>query len=78
MRETLHTIKRDVSQTHSKLGAGSQGAQVGDCPTVNCLTTTMFLVFLAIQMIVLLGYNIYKDNREAQAKKFYWLYLERQ
>ncbi|XP_043281127.1 protein ERGIC-53 [Venturia canescens] len=66
MRDGLNTLKRDVTQTNAKLGS-----QTGDCPNGNCLTTTMFLVFLAIQMVILLGYNIYKDNKEAQAKKFY-------
>lgn len=70
MRDGLNTLKRDVAQTNAKLGS-----QAGDCPSGNCLTTTMFLVFLAIQMVVLLGYNIYKDNKEAQAKKFYWNYI---
>lgn len=71
MRDGLNTIKRDIAQTNVKLGVGNQAGQIGDCPNGNCLTTTMFLVFLAIQMAILLGYNIYKDNREAQAKKFY-------
>lgn len=68
MRDGLNQVKRDVAQTYAKL-TGS-GAPVA-CPTTSCLTTTMFLTFLAIQMVILLGYSIYKDNREAQAKKFY-------
>ena len=71
MRDGLNSIKRDMAQTNAKLGTASQAGQISDCPTGNCLTTTMFLVFLAIQMIMLLGYNFYKDNKEAQAKKFY-------
>ncbi|XP_011301413.1 protein ERGIC-53 [Fopius arisanus] len=67
MRDGLNRVKRDVSETNAKLS----GATPGGCPTVNCLTTTMFLAFLAIQMVILLGYSIYKDNKEAQAKKFY-------
>lgn len=65
MRDGLNQIKRDVSHN------SKTGGNVGDCPSGNCLTTTMFLVFLAVQMFILLGYNMYKDNKEAQAKKFY-------
>ncbi|XP_044004595.1 protein ERGIC-53 [Aphidius gifuensis] len=65
MRDGLNQIKRDVSHNNKA------GGNVADCPTGNCLTTTMFLIFLAMQMVILLGYNIYKDNKEAQAKKFY-------
>lgn len=64
MRDGLNQIKRDVSQ-NGKVNSP------GGCPTTSCLTTTMFLIFLAVQMVILLGYNIYRDNKEAQAKKFY-------
>lgn len=40
-----------------------------DCP--NCLSVSMFLLFIAIQMIILLVYSIYRDNKEAQMKKLY-------
>ncbi|KAK2589071.1 hypothetical protein KPH14_001906 [Odynerus spinipes] len=64
MRDGLNTLKRDMAQTNAKL-------TVPDCPSTNCLTTMMFLLFVAIQMIILLGYSVYRDNKEAQAKKFY-------
>ncbi|XP_012275732.1 protein ERGIC-53 [Orussus abietinus] len=66
MRDGLHVVKRDVAQTNSKLESGAL-----NCPTTSCLSTTMFLVFLAVQMVIFLGYNMYRDNKEAQAKKFY-------
>lgn len=64
MRDGLNVLKRDMAQTSAKLTAP-------DCPSTNCLTTTMFLLFVAIQMIILLAYSVYRDNKEAQAKKFY-------
>lgn len=51
MRDGLNTLKKDIRQSN----AGG-----ADCPTVNCLTTTMFLLFIAIQMIILLGYSLYR------------------
>ncbi|CAL7950199.1 unnamed protein product [Xylocopa violacea] len=64
MRDGLNTLKRDIGQMNTK-------ANCGDCPTTNCLTTTMFLLFVALQMIILLVYSMYRDNKEAQAKKLY-------
>ncbi|XP_046420528.1 protein ERGIC-53 [Neodiprion fabricii] len=66
MKDGLNRVKRDIEHANVKLDAGNK-----DCRTGNCLTTSMFLVFLAVQMVILLGYNIYRDSKEAQAKKFY-------
>ncbi|XP_078052978.1 lectin, mannose binding protein ergic53 [Augochlora pura] len=66
IQEGLKTLKREVGQVNTKLNSGG-----GDCPTTNCLTTTMFLLFVALQMVILLAYSLYRDNKEAQAKKLY-------
>ncbi|XP_012540603.1 protein ERGIC-53 [Monomorium pharaonis] len=58
MRDGLNTLKKDFKTTGSV-----------DCP--NCLTTTMFLLFIGVQMIILLVYSLYRDNKEAQMKKLY-------
>lgn len=47
MRDGLNTLKKDVKITGN-----------ADCP--NCLTTTIFLLFVAIQMIILLVYSLYR------------------
>jgi len=43
------------------------------CPSKSgdCLTSTTFMIMLILQALVLIGYLIYKDNKEARAKKFY-------
>ncbi|XP_011154814.1 protein ERGIC-53 isoform X2 [Harpegnathos saltator] len=61
LRDGLNTLKRDFRQTNTG----------GDCPTTNCLSTTMFFMFIAIQMIILLAYSLYRDSKEAQMKKLY-------
>ena len=66
MRDGLNALKRDIGQMGAKLNTGTV-----DCPTTNCLTTTMFLMFVGVQMIILLAYSVYRDNKEAQAKKLY-------
>lgn len=65
MRENLNIVKRDLSGIATK--------PVPQCPTQtsSCLSTTVFLTFAAIQLILTVGYLVYRDNREAQAKKFY-------
>lgn len=66
VKEGLNMIKRDISVTAQRLA--SQPA----CPTSQpCLSTTIFAVFMVIQMIVMIAYFVYRDNKEAQAKKFY-------
>ncbi|XP_076635310.1 lectin, mannose binding protein ergic53 [Colletes latitarsis] len=66
MQDGINTLKREIGQANTKLNSGSI-----DCPTTNCLTTTMFLLFVAVQMIILFAYSMYRDNKEAQAKKLY-------
>ncbi|KAG5328658.1 LMAN1 protein, partial [Acromyrmex charruanus] len=58
MRDGLNTLKKDVKTPLNT-----------DCP--NCLTTTVFLLFIGVQMIILLVYSLYRDNKEAQMKKLY-------
>lgn len=55
MRDGLNTLKRDITQISTKVNNGGT-----DCPTTSCLTTTMFLLFVAVQMIILLGYSMYR------------------
>lgn len=56
MRDGLNIVKRDVAQVNAKVNSGG-----GDCPTTNCLTTTIFLLFVAIQMVILLAYSMYRS-----------------
>lgn len=59
LRDGINTVKRDVAAASAKLGNVSPGGQIGGgCPT--CLTTTTFLVFAAVQLIILFAYFIYR------------------
>jgi mannose-binding lectin 1 len=68
VREGINRVQRDISNVAAK---GTVGGISGDCPSVNCVSTSVFIVFLVIQIIILLGYSVYKDKKETQAKKFY-------
>lgn len=66
MRDGLNQIKQSLAGTVQRLsGAPTQST----CPP--CLSTTTFIVFIVIQLIIMLGYSIYRDKQEQQAKKFY-------
>lgn len=55
VKEGLNMIKRDISVTAQRLA--SQPA----CPTSQpCLSTTIFAVFMVIQMIVMIAYFVYR------------------
>nr|CAD7426623.1 unnamed protein product [Timema monikensis] len=61
MRDGLNTVKRDVAAASQRLGGGAS-AQTGCPPQQSCLSTTMFLVFAAVQLIIMLGYSLYKST----------------
>ncbi|XP_076049158.1 lectin, mannose binding protein ergic53 isoform X2 [Oratosquilla oratoria] len=67
MKESINVVKRDVGSTSQRLGA----QQIPSCPQVSCVSTAVFLIFMVIQIVILIGYILYRDNKEAQAKKFY-------
>lgn len=68
MRDGLNHLKLQLGQM-----TGQQGAQTqqGACPDSSCLSMKTFLIVVAVQLLITLGYNIYRDNKESQAKKFY-------
>lgn len=67
MKEGLNIVKRDLGTANQRLQSGGGGA----CPSVSCLSTTVFIVFMVLQVVLLIGYIMYRDSKEAQAKKFY-------
>lgn len=59
MRDGLNTVKRDVAAASQRLGGGS-GSPGGCPPQTACLSTTIFLVFGALQVAIIVGYSIWK------------------
>lgn len=68
MRDGLNQVKQGVQGVHAKV---HQPQPLGGCPTVKCLGLTPFLIAIAAQLVILLGYQIYKDAKGNQSKKFY-------
>ena len=51
--------------------AGGSGGQAAKCPELSCSSTTMVALMLGAQLIIIVAFLMYKDNKESQAKKFY-------
>ncbi|KAG8193289.1 hypothetical protein JTE90_003776 [Oedothorax gibbosus] len=67
IKESLNAVQRDLAALASK-------SQANPCPVqqpVSCLTTSYFLIFMGLQIVVIIGYITYQSNKESQAKKFY-------
>ncbi|XP_055707371.1 protein ERGIC-53 [Phlebotomus papatasi] len=68
MRESMNNVKQGLAQIGHTLNTkdGATG-----CPTGNCLGLTTFLVITVVQLSVVFAYSLFRDSREAKAKKFY-------
>ncbi|XP_050723841.1 protein ERGIC-53-like isoform X1 [Eriocheir sinensis] len=69
MKEGLNIVKRDLGTANQRLSGGLGGG--AGCPSVSCVSTTIFITFMVLQIVLLIGYIMYRDSKEAQAKKFY-------
>ncbi|XP_060521569.1 protein ERGIC-53 [Cylas formicarius] len=66
MRDGMNHVKSNMAQVMQKMGS-----QQGGCQNISCVSVTTLLVVVVIQLIVILGYQLYKDNKGSQLKKFY-------
>ncbi|XP_018018315.1 protein ERGIC-53 isoform X1 [Hyalella azteca] len=66
LNEGLNHIKHTLSAPG---GQQQRGGVVEACPS--CLSTWLFVGVALSQLICIIGYMMYRDNRDAQAKKFY-------
>ncbi|XP_044738350.1 protein ERGIC-53 isoform X2 [Chrysoperla carnea] len=72
MRDGLNHVKQSINSVAQVLNRpGGAQAQVAPCPTQSCVSVTTFLVIAVVQLVVTLGYQIYKDSKNTQSKKFY-------
>lgn len=56
MRDGLNHVKSNMVQIAQKITAPPGGG----CPTVNCVSVTTVLVIAAIQLAIILAYNLYR------------------
>lgn len=53
MRDGLNNLKQSISQPQ-------RGAPVPECPRVSCVSLTTLLIVVTVQLVVMLGYSMYK------------------
>lgn len=68
MRDGMNQVKQGVQGVQARI---NQPQPLNGCPTVKCVGLTPFLIAIAVQLVVILGYQIYKDAKGNQSKKFY-------
>jgi len=65
MRDGMNNLKKDFSQTAQQI-ASSPCPQSG-----NCVSTTVLVSLLLVQLIILISFMVYRDGKEKAAKKYY-------
>ena len=70
MRDGMNQVKQGMAHVGQKLSSPQASAQTV-CPTGNCIGVTLFLSVSAVQLLLVILYNVFKSRSEAQAKKFY-------
>ncbi|KAL4216730.1 Protein ERGIC-53 [Mactra antiquata] len=71
VQENLRSVKMDVSSLVNRPQGGAGGNMAG-CPVPPpCLSPWMFFIAVALQIIIIIGFMVYKQNKENQAKKFF-------
>jgi len=70
IRDSVNRVKMDMQNGYAKQGGQQQQSQVS-CPEVACVSSMMLVGSLAVQLVMIMAYLMYRDSKEQQAKKFY-------
>jgi len=71
IRDSLNHVKRDMANQYAGGRAGGSAQAQVKCPEVACSSNMMLFAALAVQLVLLMAYLMYRDSKEQQAKKFY-------
>nr|XP_049699601.1 protein ERGIC-53 [Helicoverpa armigera] len=72
LRDSMQQVKATVTGVAQRLATQQpQVAGMSACPDVSCVSFTGLLVVVAAQLALMLIYAMYKERKEAQAKKFF-------
>jgi len=65
IRDSINSVKREFSQTAQKIASSP-------CPTsTGCVSTTVLVALLGLQLFILISFMMYGDGKEKAAKKYY-------
>ncbi|XP_028177939.1 protein ERGIC-53 isoform X3 [Ostrinia furnacalis] len=73
MRDSMHQLKQSVAGVAQRMSNAPQVVQqpMSSCQDVSCVSLTGLLVVVAAQLTLMFFYAVYKERKEAQAKKFF-------
>jgi len=73
IRDQVNSVRRDMTGGYLRMQKDSEksGGAPTSCPETSCVTNLMLMLLLGVQLSIILGYLMYKDGKESQAKKFY-------
>ena len=70
VRDSVNRVKMDMQNGYARPTGGQQQGQPA-CPTVSCVSTMVLVGALAVQLVLIMAYLMFKESKEQQAKKFY-------
>ncbi|KAJ7423124.1 Protein ERGIC-53 [Willisornis vidua] len=72
IKEHLHLVKRDLEHLAQRNVPSSDKPKCPELPPLpSCLSTMHFIMFVAVQTVLFIGYIMYRSQQEAAAKKFF-------
>ncbi|XP_066566878.1 protein ERGIC-53 isoform X1 [Amia ocellicauda] len=72
IKEHIHIVKRDLDHLIQRNGGPGEKAKCPEIPPFpSCLSTIHFIIFIAVQTVLFIGYIMYRSQQEAAAKKFF-------
>jgi len=64
IRDSINNVKREFSQTAQQIASTP-------CPSGGCVSTTVLVALLGVQLLILISFMMYRDGKEKAAKKYY-------
>ncbi|KAJ0170116.1 hypothetical protein K1T71_014044 [Dendrolimus kikuchii] len=71
LRDSINNVKQNVLGVAQRLSTSPQIVNQTPCPEASCVSFTGLLMVVAGQLAVMFLYAMYKERKEAQAKKFF-------
>jgi hypothetical protein len=73
MQQTIREIKDGMNGVKRDISSAAQQMASNQCPqsSGSCVSTTMLMTLMGVQLVVLISYMWYRDGREKAAKKYY-------
>ncbi|XP_048001965.1 protein ERGIC-53 [Leguminivora glycinivorella] len=71
MRDSLQQVQQTVNGVAQRISSPAHASAQTACPSVGCVGLTSLIMVVASQLVVMFLYNLYKERKEAQAKKFF-------